>query len=233
MASPGVMRGERTLVRWLIVLLVLFRIVFLVVVYLLASLLGALTFPEIQVSSAYASDPMRAIASFLLPISAMMTAVVVGLRMRRIRPVLHTPAQWVVWWAQLVGLVFLTLGLFGVGAVAKSVNQTAFYIFAVFWYLGTIIQTACSTILNWMVQLVQPAWLHTLRILLTLLMLTAGLLLAVSIAWLFLVAAVAEIVMALATVANFATYAHESEFPHRSKCPFAHPPDVPPICVSE
>ena len=230
-ASSEVIRGERKFVRVLIFLMLLSRIIFESLAYYFAAVNGVLEYPNFGVSNTYSTDPMRALATFLLPISGMLIVVVVGLRMRRIRAIVHTVPQWTIWWIILFALSCSTFGLFGVATVPKNINRSLFYVFATFWYIGSVLQICLSTVLNTMTALVQPKWLERMRLCLTVALLVVALLLACTYGWLPLVESIASILLSIITVSYFATYAHQSGFPYRSNCPFVSLSAVPPVPI--
>lgn len=221
--------GEVYLVRFLLVLLVILRVTFLGVVYLLAGLSDAITWPQITVNTAFAIDPMRAVAAYILPISGMVLVVVLGLRLRRIRFVLHAPEHWIVWYLLVIHLGMAVFGLFGLAAVTPATNLALAYVFGAFWYAGTIGLVILTVVLNHMVGLVEPAWLRDLRFVLAIVVAISALIVAITIGWVDATSSIAEIILSATVVFFYMTFMHKSDFTMDSYCPFAYPADVPPV----
>ena len=223
--------GEKMLVRILVVVYVILRVIFLTVIYILSGILHRIQYPGIGVALAYAEDPSRAVAAFILPISAMLSVTVVWLRARRLRFLLHSPSQWLIWSAIVLIIVVHAIGLIGLGAVTVSTNVALGYVVAGFWYGGSIGLILLQEILNRQVSLIQPRFLVVYRKFITSVVLTAATGIAFTIGWLPAPSAILEMIMSSFTALYSAAYCHRSEFPLRSSCVFAYPATVPPVPV--
>lgn len=221
----------------LIALLLLLELALFVSIYTLAAVQGLIAFPQIYISRASQFDPARAIAAYLLPLTAFIIAVVVGMRLNRIDPLLRTTREKRLWWASIVFLAGLILGTVGTAAVSIATQQWLHWVAATVLYVcGTLLVTA-MTILDESVGLTQPGYLRKTRIVLTVLIWAMGILFAVTAVWLSSVASVAELVITALFILYFATYAHTSEFELKStRLVVGYPASVPPIdsslCVS-
>lgn len=221
--------GEKQFVRALLVVLLFLRLSLLASVYILSGVENKIAYPNIGVNVAIQEDPSRAIAAFILPISAMLILVVVLLRLRRISFVVHTGCQWTVWTVIFISAFFVFFGLVGIGCVSLLTNAAVSYSFAGVWYVGSVINVCGLTFLNHMVQQIAPLWLVQLRIFFTLIVIGLSLGLAVTVGWVPQASWIIEILLAVSTVLYLETYAHSSDFPIRSYCPFAYPATVPPV----
>ncbi len=221
------------MVRIFVILYVLLRIIFLLTIYLLSGILGQIKYPAIGVVLAYAQDPTRAVAAFILPIAGMISITVIWLRLRRIRFLLHAPSHWITWWAIVLMMFIHAIGLFALGAVAASTNVALSYIAGGFWSFGSIGIILLQQVLNRQVEVIQPLFLSYFRIFITIVVLGAAIGIGCTIGWLPAPSAILEISMSSFTVLYSLSYMHSCEFPLRSRCPFAYPPIVPPVpeCV--
>ncbi len=215
--------------RILIITFIASRVILLVAIYIVSGVLGKLAYPKIGVTSAYATDPSRAIAAFILPISAMINLTVGWLRLRRMRFLLHSVYHWISWTGLAVMLVTLSMGLFGLGALVPSTNVALYYVASSLWYSGAIFSMVLATVLNWQVGLIQPRYLRNYRYILTVLVLGVSMALALTIGWVEAASSILEIVLSTMTALYTASYMHDCEFPMRSSCPFAYPASIPPI----
>lgn len=221
--------GEKEMVRIMIAILVALRIIFLATIYILSGVKHFIRYPHIGVYDAYAIDPARAVAAFILPFTAMFASTVIALRLRKISFLLHTPGQWIVWWLQVVGLVMVTLGLFALGALTPATDVALSYVCAAFWYGGSILVVVLSEFLDYHLDLKQPQYLKTARFIIAAFVMGTAMGIALTIGWLPAPAAVLEIVLSFVVVLYYITWAHDSEFPIRSNNPFAYPANVPPV----
>ena len=221
--------GERFFVRSLIILIVALRFIFLGTIYLISALDGRLRYPNFTVNGAYAIDPERAIAAFILPLSAMAGFTVTTLRLRRIRKLLHAPSHWAIWWFMVVHVFMGTFGLFGLGAISPATDIALAYVVGGFWYAGNIGLITATTVLNQKVDLIQPRWLINYRFIVNGVILGAALVVAITIGWQPAPSSIGEIIQSSSTVLYTLTFAHESDFLMRSRCPFALPASVPPV----
>ena len=223
--------GEKLLVRVMLGLLFFLRVGLLAVVYILAGVERRIFFPEIGFDVATQEDPARAVAAFVLPISAMLTLVVVSLRLRRVSFIVHSHTQWVLWTISLLGALGVFFGLIGIAAVSLRTNAAVSYVFACVWFLGSIAQTVAITLLNSLASLIAPMWLIQLRILLTGLVVLLALGVAVTVGWVSSASWILQILFSVLTIVFLVTFAHSSDFPPRSSCSFACPANVPPVPV--
>lgn len=221
--------NEKLIVRILVFILVLLRLSYILTVYVLAGIDRRLSGSEFEASQVASVDPMRSVACFIHPIYAVILAVVTGLRLRKLKPLLHSQWQTRLWYLQLVIISVLVLGLMGIASVTLAVNPAGFFVFVSAWYIAAVMQTVSSYILGRMIWLTTPIWLDTYRKLCALMAAAAGILIISTIGWLRLGAAIGELILSVITVLYFATYAHASDFPCRSSCPNAYPVSVPPI----
>jgi hypothetical protein len=222
-------KGEKTLVRALVLGYVFLRLIFFLVIYLLSGINGQIRYPAIGVALAYANDPARAVAAFILPISAMLNISAIWLRLRRIRFLLHAPSHWVTWGTIVIMLGLHSLGLFGLGAVTPATNVALSYVVGAFWYGGAVSIIVLTTILNLQVGLKQPRYLVLYRRILAAIIVAVSIGIAVTIGWVIGASSILEIIMGSMTALYSLSYMHECEFPMRSHCPFAYPATVPPV----
>jgi hypothetical protein len=221
--------GEKILVRTSVFLGLILRVIFLFLIYLLSGLNEQIHWPAIGVTLAYANDPSRAVAAFILPISGMINLTVIWLRMRRMRFLLHSPYHWASWLIIVSMMVVHTISLFGLGAITPLTNVALSYVVSAMWYGSTIQIILFVTLLNWQVSLIQPRYLLVYRLVILSLVLATSLAIALTIGWVVGPCAIVEIVLSSLTVLYALSYAHSSEFPLRSSCLFAYPASIPPV----
>ena len=201
---------ERRLVCVCIVLLLVDRVLYL-------SLVNLNTIPH-----------PRELGTFLPAIAVVCFVIVNGLRLGRLRPILHAWTHWLTWGIMSFSLFCLTMGLYGIGAVSKQLNESLFNVCLGFALFGSFMQTLCSTFLNAQVWLLQPVWLQFFRIGLTSLLVCAAIVFVATVGWHNEAVKWGQFFQIVLTTLYFATYGHESEFPHRSRCPFVNFADSPP-----
>jgi hypothetical protein len=126
-------------------------------------------------------------------------------------------------------LIIQALGLFGLGSVTPAVNGTLFYVASLFWYTGAIFTILFTTLLNWQISLIQPAYLRVFRNVVMILVLLVALALALTVGWQIAAAGILEIILSTLTAVYALSYLHDCEFPMRSSCPFAYPASIPPL----
>lgn len=221
--------GEKELVRILLLLLVVIRFILLGTVYILSGVKHQISFPNISVNAAISEDPSRAVAAFILPISAMITLVVVTLRLRRSSFIVHSVFQWVVWCMIFAGTLLAFVGLLGIAAVTLETDSALAYTFSGLWLAGSVVQVIGITVFNISVSLIVPLWLSLLRIVLTAIVALSTVGLALTVGWVPQADWIIEIILSCFVVLFMWTLAHTSEFPLRSSCPFASPASVPPL----
>ena len=153
--------------------------------------------------------------------------VVVGLRLARLRLILWAWTHWLTWGLMCFSLLCSAFGMFGIGAVPIELNEPLFWVCWSLALIGAFVQTFGSILLNCQIWLVQPVWLQWIRVGLASLLVCAAIAFVATVGWHDKVAKWGVFFQVVAATLHFATYAHASEFPHRSH--FSNFADSPPI----
>jgi hypothetical protein len=211
------MLSEIFVVRTLIVLLTVLVLTFLGVVYLLSALNHSLSYPSIAISDAYETDPTRAIANFLISVSAYLFVLIVAARLIRLYPFVYRERDMWLLFLIILSLVVGFLGLMGLAAVPISVQRTLHLVAALMFFLGVGFLVILSILLDESINISAPSWLRRTRIALGVVLVGLGIALAIVVELTDAPTGILEICLVLAGLVYIGTWMHESEFPIKSE----------------
>ena len=211
------MLSEKPVVRTLITAFAVFTVSLLGITFLISSLNGVIQYPNIAISDAFASDPSRAIAAFLIPVATYFLVLVVVSRLIRLYPyVFRTRDMWLFSFIILC-LVVTFFGLMGVAAVPINSQRSLHLVAAIMVFLGGGLMLIAFTLLDKSIDIDQPQFVLRYRIIVASLLVALGIALAITAEFTDVATAVLEIILVLLAVAYILSWTVESEFPIRSK----------------
>ena len=211
------------LIRTFLVILIILQIVLVATVYPISAFQGYLAYPKIYLSNAFGQDPTRPIASFILPISAFIIALVVSHRLYCLHALLKTSRDRRLWRFLVAATAICCLGLLGVAAVSVSVLQILHWIVSALFFLAAIAIIILFTAIDDSMKLDRPNWLRTLRIFFCVSSVISGILFSLSAKVSPLASGIGEILVSMLAVAYLTTFAHSSSFPIQCVKPLLSP----------
>jgi len=207
---------QKLVVRLLLSLLVFLQVTLVATVYPISAVEGFLKYPKIYLSHAFGQDPTRSIASFILPITAFLIALIVSHRLYCLRPLIKTGANRCLWNTLVFSTAVCVVGLLGVAAVSVTVLQPLHWIAAALFFTADICLMIFFSAIDDSMQLKLPSWLRSLRISICAAAVISGVLFALSAKVSPLASGIGEILVSMLAIAYLCTFAHSSSFPIES-----------------
>lgn len=211
------MLREIYVVRSLIVGFAVATVGMLGITYLVSSLNGTISYPDIVISDSFSVDPGRAIAAFLIPIATYLLVLVVVSRLIRLYPFVFRTRDMVLFSFIIVCLVVTFIGVMGIAAVPISTSRGLHLLAAILVFLGGGLMLVAFTILDESID-IDASWnVRSYRIVVAGLLVLGGLALAITGYLSDVATAVLELFLVLLAVAYILSWLDVSEFPIRSK----------------
>jgi len=226
---------NKGLIQLLVLLLIIIQVAFFASIYITSALLGQLDYPKIFISHAISLDPGRAIAAYLLPLSAILILVIIGSRFYRMYPLLPSRSTGAVvsprsglgrlrspriirglYWFLLFCLFVMVITMIGVSAVAISTQRWVHWIIAGLMFLFGTMLVVFFPVLDRELHVLISRWIFRFRWFLAIFAFLMGISLGVFAPTIKLVGAIIEIVGVVVLIVFVITFAHPSEFPLRT-----------------
>lgn len=208
---------EKAVIRTLIGVLTFTVVVFLGLTYLLSSLNHTLTYPRITISDTYVTDPTRAIATFMISLGAYLLVLIVVARLLRIHPYVYRGIDMWLYFLIMFCLIVGFIGLMGVAAVPINLQRSLHLIAAIMMFGAIGLMLISFTLLDESINIASPTSVRQFRILISAVLIGAGIALAILADLTDAAAAILEICLILIALLYIITWTHESEFPIKSR----------------
>lgn len=208
---------EKNVIRILIGMLSAITVVFLGLAYLLSALNDTLTYPNIAISETYVTDSTRAIATFMISIGTYLLVLIVVARLIRIFPYVYRGIDMWLYFLIIFCLIVGFIGLMGVAAVPINLDRSLHLVAAIMLFAAIGAMIISFTVLDESINIDCPAAVRQFRILISVLLIGAGIALAVVADMTDAPTAILEICLILIALVYFITWTHESDYPIKSR----------------
>ena len=182
-------------------------------VYIIATQHGYLESPKLYLSSAFRRDPARAIAGFILPVTAMIYGILVSHRLWQIFPLLRNGGDRRIFWISVFGLACAVFGMIGVSAVSLDTSKLIHWITAAILFNGSGVLMLTLTLLDKRLRVAQPGWIMWVKIGFTALTFISLAVMFSAVFFSYLVGSIFELILAAVLVAYLVTLVHDSCYP--------------------
>ena len=204
---------EKKLIQGGALVLIALQTALVVSSYIIASNEGYLEMPKIYLSSAFRKDPARAVAGFLLPLSAYILGSIMAHRLYRISFFLRNPGDQRIYYACIVGTILAVVGMVGVAAVSLDVSKSIHWVAAAVLFFSSVGVMIGFSLLDERLRVSIPGWLRVVRISLTILSTLSLGGMGVSSFVSFFAGSIFELILAFLLIAYLVSLTHASSFP--------------------
>ena len=195
----------------LVGILLLLHIVCWTTVYYLALKYRLIQYPYLFLSTAFGSDPARAVAAFILPMISVLTGLLLGMRSALIKPRIKTRIQRRLMFAFNVCIILTCVGLLGVSAISIYTNIYVHLIFAFIVFISGILIMLLSTYFDSILKLPVSTFVQSIRYALTVVAVVSGICLGVFFVPYPFLGSLMEMIATGSMTAYFVTFAHKLE----------------------
>lgn len=204
---------ERKVMRWAAAVLTVLQIVLIVSCYIIAVRDGYLISPKLYLSASFRRDPTRAIAGFILPLTAISYGIILAARIYRISVFVNKRSDEVLLWISIVATCGAVVGMIGVAAVSLDLDKNIHWVAAAVLFFSAVVLMVCLTILDDRLNLKRPNWLRVVRIVISALAVLSIVMMGAATFFSYLVASIFEFLLAALLVSYIFSLVHDSSFP--------------------